>query len=88
MSTIPFDAYENSSIEDLMNEDLWTLDDSQLFSSAFSNQEDDWPEDEEESIDDLEGNDDDDAVVAEDEEPIEHDDTFDWFNERSPIYDV
>lgn len=85
MSSLSF-AYHDLSIDDLMNEDLWTLDDSQNFLAGFTYNGDDWEEDEEEdSFTDLEDNN---EVVTEDEEPVNDDDPFDWFHERSPIYDV
>ena len=85
MAPFPVDTYGDLSITDLMNEDLWTLDDSQSFTALFNDTpEDEWSEDSDEDPSDTP------VVCVDDEtlEPSDCDEPFDWFNEFGKIYDV
>lgn len=68
-------SYNDFSIADLMNEDLWDLDDSLAFLQS---------DPEEDSFDGEEYEDDQLAPS----EPMPIDEPFDWFHERGKEYDV
>ena len=67
-------SYNDLSIDELMNEDLWDLDDSELFLEGFTDEE---PTEEEFEDDQLQPS-----------EPLPLDEPFDWFHEMGKEYDV
>lgn len=75
-------ANQDLSIEELMNFDLWDLDDSELFSKQFASSDPHDPILYDEFLEDVSFDEDG------DEPPLEVD-PFDWFNERETReYDV
>lgn len=73
-------ANQDLSIEELMNLDLWDIDDSVLFKKQFSSSDPHDPIHLDEYLEDV--------PFVDDEVPAEVD-PFDWFNEREPKeYDV
>lgn len=68
-------SYNDFSIEDLMNEDLWDLDDSEAF--LYPDLRDD--------LDDAEEYEDDQLQPS---EPLPLDEPYDWFHEMGKEYDV
>ena len=73
-------ANQDLSIEELMNLDLWEIDDSVLFKKQFSSSDPHDPIHLDEYLEDV--------PFLDDEVPAEVD-PFDWFNEREPKeYDI
>ncbi len=67
-------SYNELSIDELMNEDLWDLDDSEFFLNGNP--------DEEEIAEEYE----DDQLPP--SEPLPFDEPYDWFHEMGKEYDV
>jgi hypothetical protein len=73
-------ANQDLCIDELMNQDLWTIDDSVLFKKQFSSSDPHDPIHLDEYLEDV--------PFCDDDIPAEVD-PFDWFNEREPKeYDV
>jgi len=69
-------ANQDLSIEELMNLDLWDIDESVLFKKQFSSSDPHDPIHLDEYLEDV--------PFVDDDVPAEVD-PFDWFNERDPI---
>lgn len=80
-----FPSYGDASIDELMNEGVWDLDDSALFSRSFDTEED-WPEVEDDDLEeDLA-----DELSLDTDNDLESDgpEFVDWFHEHAKIYDL
>ena len=80
MASLHPDFFFDQSVEDLMNQDLWTLDDIERFTTQMSLTEPVVEPD----VDSLLDEEDED----EGESGIPDLDQYDWFHEMGPIYDV
>jgi hypothetical protein len=84
MASFSPDFFFDQSVEDLMNQDLWTLDDIERFTTQMSLTEPVVEPDVDSLLDEY------DEVEGESGIPDldEYLDQFDWFHEMGPIHDV
>jgi len=67
-------SYNELAIDELMNEDLWDLDDSEVFLDSFTVEGEIAEEYEDDQL--------------QPSEPLPFDESFDWFHEMGKEYDV